>query len=126
VQFSPDSRHIRRRSDIADKFHRIFRTSAPAGGSTSRVEHQRHAESSTPCELGDQATLPADRAFVIQFACPTAADMLIEVGRVEHLTSGAATHFATWPELRRFVEQALAHTCSERLAARYSARRRWP
>jgi hypothetical protein len=80
------------------------------------VEHDRYSESSTPCELGDQPTLPADRAFVIQFGCPTAEDMLIEVGRVEHLTSGAATHFATWPELRRFVEQALAHTGRERLA----------
>jgi hypothetical protein len=90
------------------------------------VEHQRCAESSTPCEPGVQPTLPADRAFVVQFGRPTADDMLIEVGRVEHLTSGAATHFATWPEVRRLVEQALAHTGSEHLTASYPACLRRP
>jgi hypothetical protein len=50
-----------------------------------------------------------DRTFVVQFRRPTAPDTVLEVGRAEHLTSGSATHFATWPELRRFVEEALAH-----------------
>jgi hypothetical protein len=54
-----------------------------------------------------QPTLPADRAFVIQFrsAGPAATDR--EQGRAEHVVTGAATHFGDWHQLRAFVESIL-------------------
>ena len=55
-----------------------------------------------------QPRLPANRAFVVQFqaAEPGAPDA--PHGRVEHMVSGKATHFASWAELQAFIEQVLA------------------
>jgi hypothetical protein len=64
-------------------------------------------EPSASGDLGDQPTLPVNRAFVVQFRRTTSCDEAVDVGRVEHLTSGTATHFDTWPELHRFVEEVL-------------------
>lgn len=51
--------------------------------------------------------LPANRAFVVQFeGAPIGQEVLI-VGRIEHIASGRRARFASWKELRRFVEQEL-------------------
>jgi hypothetical protein len=52
------------------------------------------------------ATLPAERAFVVHF---TAADRPGRrfKGRVEHLTSGASTHFASLRSLLAFFDERL-------------------
>jgi hypothetical protein len=52
-------------------------------------------------------TLPTNRAFVVQFRSQAAATPPRYEGRVEHLVSGQATHFQSWEELRRFIEQLL-------------------
>jgi len=48
-------------------------------------------------------TLPADRAFVVQFF---ASDN--PAGRAEHVTSGTIAHFASWIDLLAFFESTLA------------------
>ena len=52
-------------------------------------------------------TLPADRAFVVQFQGAAAGQAAVIAGRVEQLTSGQRMRFASWEELQRFIE----HTC---------------
>jgi hypothetical protein len=53
-------------------------------------------------------TLPADRAFVVQFPA-TAGPPLdgTRHGRIEHLLTGDARKFTAWSELHDFVEQTL-------------------
>lgn len=55
----------------------------------------------------NQPSLPANRAFVVQLH----ADIQIEwgdyKGRVEHLNSGAAAHFASAEELLAFITRTL-------------------
>jgi hypothetical protein len=55
-----------------------------------------------------QPTLPADRAFVVQFRAVEAEATTVAVGRAEHLVTGTTTHFVTWHELQDFVESVLA------------------
>jgi hypothetical protein len=55
-----------------------------------------------------QSRFPAHRAFVVQVAAPEAGELDVPLGRVEHLVSSKATHFASWPELQAFIEQVLA------------------
>ncbi|MGH9119602.1 MAG: hypothetical protein ACRD0A_17505 [Acidimicrobiales bacterium] len=55
-----------------------------------------------------QPSLPADRAFVIQFRAARSPEAVAAQGRAEHVVTGAATHFADWHELRAFVESVLA------------------
>ena len=63
---------------------------------------------------GEQPSLPANRAFVVQFqgtppgAPPTAS------GRAEHVASGRATRFDSWDRLRRFIELVLADVATGR------------
>jgi hypothetical protein len=54
-----------------------------------------------------QSRFPAQRAFVVQVAAPEPGESEAPLGRVEHLVSGKATHFASWPELQAFIEQVL-------------------
>ena len=53
-------------------------------------------------------TLPANRAFVVQFEGAPAGQAAPLAGRVEHITSGRRARFASWEELQRFIEQELA------------------
>jgi hypothetical protein len=55
----------------------------------------------------EQPSLPANRAFVVQFALP-AAGGASDSGRVEHVASGEATQFDSCDQLRRFVVRVLA------------------
>jgi hypothetical protein len=62
------------------------------------------AEPSTGPEPDPPVTLPADRAFLVQFRSGPASG---PAGRVEHLDSGRAARFGDWAGLRRFVEAVL-------------------
>lgn len=55
-----------------------------------------------------QPRLPANRAFVVQFQVTAPGSPEAVHGRVEHMVSGRATHFASWSELEAFIEQVLA------------------
>lgn len=54
-----------------------------------------------------QSPLRPEYAFVVQFR--TEADLVQErvIGRIEHITSGEATHFASWAELHTFFARVL-------------------
>ncbi len=54
-----------------------------------------------------ESSLPTDHAFVVQFRAQTGVTPLRCEGRVEHVVSGHATHFASWEQLVRFIEQIL-------------------
>jgi hypothetical protein len=62
------------------------------------------AEPPTGPEPDPPVTLPADRAFLVQFRPGPAWR---PAGRVEHLDSGRAARFGDWAGLRRFVEAVL-------------------
>lgn len=54
-----------------------------------------------------EPTLPSNRAFVVQFRSTTELVPGQQVGRIEHLVSGRATHFESWEQLQGFIEQML-------------------
>jgi len=54
-----------------------------------------------------EPSLPADHAFVVQFRAQPDATPLPCEGRVEHVVSGQATHFVSWEQLVKFIEQVL-------------------
>ncbi len=54
-----------------------------------------------------EPSLPTDRAFVVQFRSQPAVTPLHCEGRVEHVVSGQATHFASWEQLVRFIARVL-------------------
>lgn len=56
----------------------------------------------------NKSRFPAQRAFVVQVAALEPGELEVPLGRVEHLISGQAAHFASWAELERFIEQVLA------------------
>ena len=51
--------------------------------------------------------LPANRAFVVQLRAETGEPEICHQGRVEHLASGQAAHFANEQELWGFVDGVL-------------------
>ena len=51
--------------------------------------------------------LPADRAFVVQFLATAEVDAGRLEGRVEHVVSGQATHFASLEDLLAFMARVL-------------------
>ena len=62
-------------------------------------------------------TLPAERAFVVQFDATTLGTQGHVAGRVEHIVSAQAARFQSWEELQAFVAHVLtarreaAHPC---------------
>ena len=58
-------------------------------------------------------SLPTNRAFVIQLQASSGASEVGHRGRVEHLASGRAMHFADEEELWAFVDRVLATECFE-------------
>jgi len=52
-------------------------------------------------------SLPTNRAFVVQFRAETELERGQCVGRVEHVVSGQATHFASLEELLAFIAKVL-------------------
>jgi hypothetical protein len=60
-------------------------------------------------------SLPAKRAFVLQFAIPESGSTEPK-GRVEHVVSGSSARFESWQALRGFIESTLSgpnHAVSE-------------
>lgn len=53
-------------------------------------------------------TLPANRAFVVQFRTAEGDGSEASAGRVEHLVSGQATRFASVEELLAFIARVLS------------------
>jgi hypothetical protein len=56
---------------------------------------------------GGERSLPAERAFVVQFHAETDGALGRFVGRVEHVISGQATHFQTLEEFLAFTARVL-------------------
>jgi hypothetical protein len=54
-----------------------------------------------------QASLPADRSFLLQFRACRRGERDGPSGRVEHVESGRSAHFENWAGIRRFVEETL-------------------
>jgi len=67
----------------------------------------RMDERREPCVSAD-APFPPERAFVVQLRAQTASSAELFIGRVEHLTSGAAHRFSSADELIAFVTKVLA------------------
>ena len=63
---------------------------------------------------GKDVSLPTNRAFVIQLQASSGASEVAHRGRVEHLASGQAVHFADQGEFWAFVDSVLATELSER------------
>ena len=57
--------------------------------------------------------LPADHVFVLQLQESCGRPETCHEGRVEHLTSGEATRFATTAELWAFVDKVLTEATRE-------------
>jgi hypothetical protein len=53
-------------------------------------------------------SLPAERAFVVQFDAAMRGSRGPVAGRVEHIVSAQAAHFRSWEELRAFMDRVLA------------------
>jgi hypothetical protein len=62
----------------------------------------------------NQPSLPTKRAFVVQVHAEAQVERGQWKGRVEHLNSGEAEHFASLEELRAFMARVL--TARERAA----------
>ena len=60
-----------------------------------------------------EPALPVNHAFVVQFRQQADVTRPRCEGRVEHLTSGQATHFSSWEHLRAFIEQVLRSVCEK-------------
>ena len=54
-----------------------------------------------------QPTLPANRAFLVQFRAPAPEGSPACDGRVEHVVSGETAHFHSWEALRAFMTDVL-------------------
>jgi hypothetical protein len=68
----------------------------------------RHTPDGGKLMTRHQPSLPTDHAFVVQFRAQTDAPPPLRCeGRVEHVVSGEATHFGSWEQLLRFIEQVL-------------------
>ena len=59
-------------------------------------------------KLQAESPLSPYRAFVVQFRAETKVARGRYAGRVEHVVSGQATHFASLEELLAFIGQVLA------------------
>ena len=64
-------------------------------------------------ESRGQTPLSPHRAFVVQFRAETAVEQGRFVGRVEHVVSGQAAHFASLEELLAFIGRVLTQVRTE-------------
>ena len=58
-------------------------------------------------------TLPVHRAFVVQFRAEAQVQCGHFAGRVEHVVSGQAMHFASLEELLAFMTKVLTEVCTK-------------
>ena len=77
------------------------------GSLLTRAERhvQQHAKGKSP--------LSVHRAFVVQFRAETDVKQGRFVGRVEHVVSGQAAHFASLEELLAFMARVLTQVRTE-------------
>jgi len=61
----------------------------------------------------NDVSLPTRLAFVIQLQASSGVSEIGHRGRVEHLASGQAMHFADEGEFWAFIDSVLATKCSE-------------
>lgn len=66
------------------------------------------ARTKTHGNLQTESPLSPYRAFVVQFRAETNVTCGRYAGRVEHVVSGQATHFASLEELLAFIGRVLA------------------
>jgi hypothetical protein len=66
------------------------------------------ARTKTHGNLQTESPLSPYRAFVVQFRAETKVARRRYAGRVEHVVSGRATHFASLEELLAFIGRVLA------------------
>lgn len=59
-------------------------------------------------KLQTESPLSPDHAFVVQFRSDTTVAYGCYAGRIEHVVSGQAAHFASLEELLAFIGRALA------------------
>lgn len=59
-------------------------------------------------ELKNRPSLPVDRAFLLQLAGDIDLEGTEVSGRIEHVRTGEAVHFASMPELLSFLRQVLS------------------
>ena len=64
-------------------------------------------------ESRGQTPLSPHRAFVVQFRAETEVEQGRFVGRIEHVVSGRATHFASLEELLAFIARVLTQVRTE-------------
>jgi len=69
------------------------------------VAKERDRDRRTPQE---SPSLPASRSFVVQFTADTAPASRRFRGRIEHIESARARHFASLEDLAAFVADVLA------------------
>lgn len=78
-------------------------------GTAERKRKGRSREGThMPQHSEDPAALSPYRAFVVQFRTETDLERGCCTGRVEHVVSGQATHFASLEELLAFMARVLA------------------
>jgi hypothetical protein len=58
-------------------------------------------------QVENRSPLLPQRAFVVQFRSGTDVAQGTVSGRIEHVTSGQATLFASWAELQDFIARVL-------------------
>lgn len=73
-----------------------------------RRKQEPMAEAKSPSPTITTAPLSPHWAFVVQLRQGTPLTAEEMYGRVEHLASGQATRFASWEEVRAFMERVLA------------------
>ena len=61
----------------------------------------------------DESPLSPRRAFVVQLREQANVESNQWVGRIEHVTSGQATHFQSLEELRVFIVRVLASAAKD-------------
>jgi hypothetical protein len=68
------------------------------------------------CDSGrlPRPSLPSDHAFVVQFRARSSRHRLASAGRVEHVRSGEAIHFASPEELLAFTRKVLKRSAGNR------------
>ena len=64
-------------------------------------------------QAAERSPLSPHRAFVVQFRAETAVEQGRFVGRVEHVVSGQAAHFASLEELLAFIGRVLTQVRTE-------------
>ena len=64
-------------------------------------------------QAAERSPLSPHRAFVVQFRAETAVEQGRFAGRVEHVVSGQAAHFASLEELVAFMGRVLTQVRTE-------------